>query len=156
MSDIRDATPDERTAILAVEAARQAALIDGDLDTLARIFDDRLVHIHAPGVVHDKRMLLEHVGTRRAYLSIERGELAIRVVGDLAIATGPIVNELRNPDGSARTQRGVVTQVLVRDGDDWRFLNFQLTPLGEEVWGKLPSEQAASAAQSANTEEAAR
>ncbi|KQP02046.1 nuclear transport factor 2 family protein [Leifsonia sp. Leaf264] len=143
MTEIREAQPRERADILALEASRQAALIDGDLDTLARIFDDHLVHIHAPGLVHDKSRLLEHVGTRRAYQAITRGDLEIRIVGDVAIATGPIVNELRNPDGSHRTQRGVVTQVLVRDDDDWRFVNFQLTPLGDEVWGQLPSEQAA-------------
>ncbi len=98
MSEIREATPAERAAILELERTRQQALIEGDLETLSRIFDDRLVHIHAPpGVVHDKAMLIEHVGTRRAYRSIERGELGIRVVGDLAVVTGPIVNELRNP-----------------------------------------------------------
>ena len=152
MTEIRTADAAERDAILALEATRRQALIDGDLDTLARIFDDRLVHIHAPGVVHDKAMLLEHVGTRRAYRSIEHGDLEIRVIGDVAIVTGPIVNELANPDGSMRTQHGVVTQVVVRAASDetedeadaaWRFLNFQLTPRGEEVWGKLPSEQEA-------------
>ncbi|MFE6966174.1 nuclear transport factor 2 family protein [Agromyces sp. NPDC057679] len=146
MTVIRTADAAERDAILALEATRQRALVDGDVDTLARIFDDRLVHIHAPGVVHDKAMLLEHVGTRRAYRSIERGDLEIRVIGEVAVVTGPIVNELANPDGSTRTQHGVVTQVVVRDGEAdaaWRFLNFQLTPRGEEVWGKLPSEQRA-------------
>ncbi|MFF2370536.1 nuclear transport factor 2 family protein [Agromyces sp. NPDC058110] len=148
MTEIRTANAAERDAILALEAERQRALIGGDLETLARIFDDRLVHIHAPGVVHDKAMLLEHVGTRRAYRSIERGDLEIRVIGDVAIVTGPIVNELANPDGSMRTQHGVVTQVVVRGASGksdaaWRFVSFQLTPLGEQVWGKLPSEEEA-------------
>lgn len=138
------ATADARTRgeLLALEERRQNALIDGDLATLDEIFDDALVHIHAPGLVHTKALLLEHVGTRRAYLDIVRGELSIRVIGDVAIMVGPITNMLRNPDGSMREQRGQVTQVA-RRGDDgaWRFVNFQLTPIGEEIWGKLPSEQ---------------
>jgi len=144
VSAVEQADGDVRAEILAVEAQRQRALIDGDLTTLDAIFDPELVHIHAPGLVHTKAMLLEHVGTRRAYLAISRGDLSIRLVGDLAIMVGPITNVLRNPDGSTREQRGVVTQVLRRVGERrWRFLNFQLTPIGEEVWGRLASELAA-------------
>jgi ketosteroid isomerase-like protein len=132
-----------RASLLALEHRRQRALVDGDLAVLDEIFDDDLVHIHAPGLVHTKPMLLEHVGTRRAYLDISRGDISIRMIGDVAILVGPITNVLRNPDGSAREQRGQVTQVARRDDDGtWRFVNFQLTPQGEEVWGRLPSEQA--------------
>lgn len=136
--------PDARTRaeLVALEERRQNALIDGDLAALDAIFDEDLIHIHAPGVVHTKALLLEHVGTRRAYLDIVRGELGIRVFGDVAIMVGLITNTLRNPDGSTREQRGQVTQVVRRGTDGaWRFVNFQLTPLGEEVWGKLPSER---------------
>jgi len=136
--------PDEQTraALLDLESRRQRALVEGDLETLDEIFDPALVHIHAPGLVHDKARLLEHVGTRRAYVDITRGDLDIRLLGDVAIMVGPISNVLRNPDGSPREQRGVVTQVARHTADGWRFVNFQLTPLGEEVWGKLPSELA--------------
>jgi len=144
VSDVEAAGDEVRAEILALEARRQRALIGGDLATLDAIFDEALIHIHAPGLVHTKPMLLEHVGTRRAYLDITRGELTIRVIGDVAIVVGPIVNVLRNPDGSTREQRGQVTQVVRRVApSEWRFLNFQLTPLGDEVWGKLPSELAA-------------
>jgi len=151
MSDVT--TPDEstRAALVALEERRQNALIDGDLAALDEIFDDALVHIHAPGLVHTKPLLLEHVGTRRAYLDIVRGDLDIRVIGDVAIVVGPITNVLKNPDGSMREQRGQVTQIVRRtDAGAWRYVNFQLTPLGEEVWGKLPSEASAG---TASTEE---
>ncbi|MER7796789.1 nuclear transport factor 2 family protein [Microbacterium sp. NPDC096154] len=142
MTAVLEAPADVREAAIALEEERQRALIEGDLATLDRIFDDALIHIHAPGLVHDKAMLMEHVGIRRAYLAISRGELSVRQVGDVAIMVGPIHNSLRNPDGSSREQHGTVTQVLRRTEDGaWRFLNFQLTPIGEEVWGKLPSEQ---------------
>lgn len=135
------ATSDEREQILSAESARQRALIEGDVSALDALFDESLVHIHAPGVVHDKAMLLEHTATRRAYLEITRGELNVRVFGDIAVITGPITNRLRNPDDSERVLAGEVTQVLRRGEEgDWRFLSFQMTPYGEQVWGALPSE----------------
>lgn len=135
-------TTTERDAILALESARQRALIDGDIAALDAMFEESLVHIHAPGVVHTKAMLLEHTATRRAYVEISRGELTVRVFGDTAVMTGSMVNRLRNPDASERTVAGEVTQVLVRGADGvWRFASFQMTPYGEQVWGRLPSEQ---------------
>jgi ketosteroid isomerase-like protein len=127
--------------ILAAEQRRQQALIEVDLDTLDALFDDSLVHIHAPGLVHDKAQLLEHTATRRAYLEITRGSLNVRVFGDVAVVTGPITNRLRTADGGERTLAGVATQVLVRSPDlGWRFVSFQMTPYGEQAWPSLPSE----------------
>ena len=125
----------------AVERRRQQALIDVDLDTLDELFDDTLVHIHAPGVTHSKAQLLEHTATRRAYLDITRGELVTRLIGDVAVITGPITNRLRTADGGERTLAGVATQVLRRDErGDWRFVSFQMTPYGEQAWPALASE----------------
>jgi ketosteroid isomerase-like protein len=132
----------ETAELGAVEQRRRQALIDVDLDTLDELFDDTLVHIHAPGLVHDKAQLLEHTAVRRAYLDITRGELVIRLIGDVAVVTGPITNRLRTADGGERTLAGVATQVLRRDErGGWRFVSFQMTPYGEQAWPALPSEQ---------------
>jgi len=141
MTGLAPADEATRAALLAVEARRREALIDGDLDALDELFEDSLVHIHAPGLVHDKAHLLEHVAARRAYLDMWRGELNMRVSGDIAIVTGELTNRMRAPGGGERTLAGPVTQVLHR-GDDgqWRYVSFQMTPHGEEVWGRLPSE----------------
>ncbi|GAA2697588.1 nuclear transport factor 2 family protein [Actinoplanes palleronii] len=128
-------------ALHAVERRRQQALIDGDLATLDTLFDESLVHIHAPGVVHDKAQLLEHTGTRRAYLAITRGELTVRLFGDVAVITGPITNRLRTAGGGERTLAGVATQVLHRHEHGWRFVSFQMTPYGEQAWPALASEE---------------
>lgn len=130
-----------RNEILAVEERRQRALLDVDLDTLDSLYDESLVHIHAPGVAHTKAQLLEHVATRQAYLDMSRGELQIRLVGDVAIMTGRLTNRLGSEDGTERVVQGMVTQVL-RRGDDgrWRFVSFQMTPDGTQAWGSLPSE----------------
>lgn len=144
MSAVELADEATRAEILAVEERRRQALLAVDVATLDEIFDDDLIHIHAPGLTHTKAMLLEHVATRQAYLDMRRGELLIRVVGDVAVMTGELVNRLATKEGGERQVAGVVTQVL-RRGDDgaWRFLSFQYTPYTEEAWGKLPSEQAA-------------
>ena len=138
---VRAPDPATRAELLAVEARRREALLAVDIPALDELYDDSLVHIHAPGLVHTKAQLLEHVAVRQAYLDMTRGELNIRLVGDVAIMTGRLVNRLRGPDGEERLLGGPVTQVLRRDTNGrWRFLSFQMTPDGEQVWGALPSE----------------
>ena len=142
MSAVETAGPDAAAELLAVEDRRRQALIDVDLAALDELFDDSLVHIHAPGVTMDKAQLLEHTATRRVYLAIDRGDLNLRVIGDVAVITGPITNRLRTAEGGERTLAGVATQVLHRGEDGaWRFVSFQMTPYGEQAWGALPSQQ---------------
>ena len=132
---------DDVTEILATENRRQQALVAVDVDALDGMFEDSLVHIHAPGLTHTKAQLIEHTVTRRAYLEITRGDLNVRVFGDVAVVTGPISNRMRAANGGERTLSGEATQVLHRDADGrWRFVSFQMTPYGEQEWGKLPSE----------------
>jgi len=141
MTAVTTADAETTAALLAVEDRRQKALIAVDLDALDALFDDSIVHIHAPGITHDKAQLLEHTATNRAYLEITRGELNLRVAGDVAVITGPITNRLRTKEGGERTLAGVATQVLLRGDDgEWRFLSFQLTPYGERAWPALDSE----------------
>lgn len=141
MSNMNEPDEETRDEILAVEELRQRALLDVDLVTLDSLYDETLVHIHAPGVAHTKAQLLEHIATRQAYLDMTRGELTIRIIGDVAIMTGRLTNRLGSEDGSERVVGGMVTQVL-RRGDDarWRFVSFQMTPDGTQAWGALPSE----------------
>lgn len=145
MSTVTRADASTAAALRAVEERRLRALCDGDVDALDDLFDESLVHIHAPGLTHSKQQLLEHVATRRPYLGTDRGELNIRLVGDVAIMTGALVNRLRTKEGGERVLGGVATQVLVRADDaalGWRFVSFQMTPDGEQAWDRLPSEQA--------------
>ena len=136
------ADEETRAEILAVEERRQRALLDVDVEVLDDLFDETLVHTHAPGLTHDKAQLLEHVATRAPYKGATRGELTIRVIGDVAIMTGRLVNRLGSPDGSERTVAGQVIQVLRRCEDGgWRFVSFQMTPDGEHVWTATDAER---------------
>lgn len=132
-----------RAEIIAVEERRQQALLDIDLVTLADLYDDSLIHTHAPGLTHTKDQLLEHVASRAPYKGATRGELTIRLIGDVAIMTGRLTNRLGSPDGSERTVAGQVIQVLRRCEDGkWRFVSFQMTPDGEHVWKQTEAEKA--------------
>jgi len=141
MSPVERADETLRAALLAVEEERRRALLAVDLAALDDLYDEALLHIHAPGITHTKAQLLEHVATRQAYLDMTRGELDIRVVGDVAVITGPLHNRLRTAEGGERTVSGAVTQVLrLCDDGRWRFVSFQMTPYGEQAWPALPSE----------------
>ncbi|WP_297081239.1 nuclear transport factor 2 family protein [uncultured Demequina sp.] len=147
MTDVTLADEATRDAILALEERRRQALIDLDMETLDDLYDDALIHIHAPGLVHTKAQLMEHAATRNPYIDMWREDLLMRAIGDVVIVTGPLVNRLRNPGGGERTVRGQVTQVIRRcDDGAWRYLTFQMTPDGEQVWGALKSGSDASQA----------
>jgi len=147
MSAVVVADDATRAEVLAVEERRKQALLAVDLPALADLYDDTLVHTHAPGLTHDKTQLLEHVATRQAYKDMTRGELTIRLVGEVAIMTGRLVNRLGSPDGTERVVSGQVIQVLRRCEDgQWRFLSFQMTPDGEHVWAPTAAEAASLAA----------
>lgn len=108
--------------VLALEQARQAALAAGDLDALAELLADDLVHVHGNGTVHDKTMLLNHLkGTARA---VERKRLKVRVYGDTAVITGDNINRLDQPDGDPRTITVFATQVAHKADGRWRFVSF--------------------------------
>ena len=147
MSAVVVADDATRAEVLAVEERRKQALLAVDLPALADLYDDTLVHTHAPGLTHDKTQLLEHVATRQAYKDMTRGELTIRLVGEVAIMTGRLVNRLGSPDGTERVVSGQVIQVLRRCEDgQWRFLSFQMTPDGEHVRAPTAAEAASLAA----------
>lgn len=136
-----------RAEILAVEERRRQALLDVDLAVLDDLYDDSLIHTHAPGLTHTKAQLLEHVASRAPYRGATRGPLTIRLIGDVAIVTGRLTNRLGSPDGSERTVAGQVIQVLRRCPDGrWRFVSFQMTPDGAHVWNPTEAEAASLAA----------
>ena len=130
MSSTVRSPDDQLTAELhAIELRRQLALVEADLATLDELFDDLLVYTHGHGITHTKQQLMEHTARIRPYLRITRGELLIRIVGDVAVITGPLTNLVRKPDGDQFVLTGVATQVLCRDDEyRWRLITFQMTP----------------------------
>ena len=117
------------------EAARCAALVEDDMDALAELMTDDLVHVHTTGVVHDKAKLLNHAGTFLQFLDVGRGDLTVRPVApDVAVMTGPMTNRVRRRGVDEEViVHAFVTQVWVRQGDAWRIASFHAVRLPDQA-----------------------
>lgn len=111
-----------KDAVMAMERRRCAAIAEGNVEALGTLMADDLVHVHGNGVVHDKAGLIAYLtGSHRR---VEREKLEVRILEDIAIMTGYLINHVTQKDGSISISRLVATQVLRRNGDDWTFTLF--------------------------------
>ncbi|MCY1273267.1 hypothetical protein D3C76_876520 [compost metagenome] len=114
--------------ILRLEDERCRALVQRDLPALAALMDERLVHVHATGKVDDKAQYLEMVERQIDFLSVERGDMRVRVHGDTAIASGRLEQTIvLRESGEERLMKAYATQVWVRGEGGWRQCAFQAT-----------------------------
>lgn len=120
---------DQLTAIEAVEAERQRALVAADRAALERILSEDLIHVHSTAMVHGKSDLIDHVCRMGGFISIERGPVDIRIFGDGALIIGRTVNRVRSREtGQELALEGMATIALRREDGVWRVLLSQLTP----------------------------
>jgi ketosteroid isomerase-like protein len=105
-------------------------LEEGDFVQLTELVDDQLVHIHATGAIDDKSAYLKLVREGITFLRVERKNLDVQVYGELAVATGRLLQRIvLRSSGEQRDMDVVTTQVwLCRDGA-WRQVSFQATNL---------------------------
>lgn len=116
--------------LLEREAARGRALMERDFGTLAQLLANDLIHIHSTGVVQDKAAYLDYVRGPLAYLSVERGDLKVRMLGDAAVMTGTMTNVMQPPGPAAPvTVESHVVQIWVRGAAAWQLSVFQATRL---------------------------
>ncbi|KIY42651.1 hypothetical protein TZ03_00900 [Pseudomonas sp. 10-1B] len=114
--------------ILGLESERCRALVERDLQALAALMDDALVHVHATGKVDDKAQYLEMVAEHIDFLSVERADMRVRVNGDTAIASGRLEQTIvLRASGEQRLMRAYATQVWLRGEDGWRQCAFHAT-----------------------------
>ena len=108
-----------------LETRRQAALVALDMDALADMFADDIVHVHTNGMVHDKAAILGHIRGRAQFAAVDRRNLSVRVYGDTAVLTGNLINTLRIPgEEQPRIMNAFATQVARRIDGAWRFVSF--------------------------------
>jgi ketosteroid isomerase-like protein len=107
--------------ILRQEQKRVEALISADVAALDGLIADDLVHIHADGKIDGKADYLHGVANKYKFHAVERGELRIRIYGDLAVVNGPL-NQVLSVSGTDKQHKisAVVTQVWVRVADGWK------------------------------------
>ena len=125
---------DEVEAVLvARETERREALVTDDMEKLADLLTDDLVHVHTTGAVHDKTRLLHHAGVFLRFLDVQRGPLKIRRICEhSAVMTGPMTNRvcLRGEDEQV-TINAFVTQLWVKCDGQWRIASFHSVRLPE-------------------------
>jgi ketosteroid isomerase-like protein len=116
------------TLLKNLEARRLSALKDRHAATLQSLIADDYIHVHSTGKVDDKAGFIK--GTLDRPRRSERGELSIRVYGDLAVITGEQSNQAVNADGSTGTAaRFMATQVAHREKNTWRLVSMHVTPI---------------------------
>lgn len=113
----------------ALEARRCAAISAGDIEALRAMLSDDYLHVHMTGHLDDRDGHLKAVASRPR--RTERGPLAIRFYGEVAVLTGELTNHTTNAAGEVRTVRAYCHQVATRHEDGWRFVSIQLTPMAE-------------------------
>jgi hypothetical protein len=124
--------------LLELESLRRKCLVEGDFDRLATLFANELTYVHSIGTVQDKPTYLAYVRGPARFLSIERGDLTVKVYGDVAVMTGNMTNALTAPNLQAPVVvQAFVTQVWKHDPPTgWRMANFQATRLPAGEGGK--------------------
>ncbi|MFC0278426.1 nuclear transport factor 2 family protein [Falsigemmobacter intermedius] len=120
----------ETTALLALETQRCNALMEGDRAALAALLRDDLVHVHMNGKADDLATYLDGVGGRYRFHNIRRSDMVVRVIGDCAVMTGVLDQELEIlATGERRQMHGFVTQTWHREGEGWRQGTCHVAPL---------------------------
>lgn len=113
-----DTTRDE---ILALEKRRCAALTSHDLAALRDLMADDLVHIHGNGAIDDKAGYLEGVETKYVFHRVERGDLNVRIYGDVAVVIGTLDQTVSVRGIDKRNEiKAITTQTWVRTGAGWK------------------------------------
>jgi hypothetical protein len=106
-----------KAELIELEQRRCQALEGVDREALAEICDGDLIFVHGNGKIEDKRAHMRDMGPRRT----ERGELDVRVYGDIALMVGPqtVIYPGREP------AHFIATQVWIRRPSGWKLLAFQ-------------------------------
>lgn len=123
--------PGLEAMLLAREAERRDALVGDDMDRLANLVADDVVHVHTTGMVHDKAKLLHHAGAFLRFFDVERGPLTIRrLCPDAAVMTGTMTNTVgRRGEDERVTVNAFVTQVWARRDGRWQIVSFHAVRL---------------------------
>ena len=114
-------------AVLAAEADRYRAMVDGDVDALRRMCDPALRYVVSSGETESLESWLAKIGDGRfRYERIEHPVDRVDIRGELAVVSGRM-HAHGKMDGVMTTIASVTTGVLVRDGASWRLLIFHAT-----------------------------
>jgi hypothetical protein len=114
-------------AILAAEADRYRAMVDGDVDALRAMCDPALRYILSTGEIDTLESWLAKIADGRyRYDRIEHPVERVDIRGDIAVVSGRM-HMYGVVDGALLTASNLTTGILTRDGSTWRLLVFHAT-----------------------------
>jgi hypothetical protein len=114
-------------AILAAEADRYRAMVDGDVDALRAMCDPALRYILSTGEIDTLESWLAKIAEGRyRYDRIEHPVERVDIRGDVAVVSGRMLMS-GALDGALLTASNLTTGILTRDGSTWRLLVFHAT-----------------------------
>lgn len=112
----------EKQAVVDVIEAFHAALVAGDSTTALSLLADDVVILESGGTENKDHYRSGHIsGDMRFAQAVprERGEIDVRVLGDVAWASSTSVTQGRMGDREINSQ-GAELVVLARDGGSWK------------------------------------
>ncbi|MGH1466383.1 MAG: nuclear transport factor 2 family protein [Cognatishimia sp.] len=102
------------------EKARCEKLMNNDVDGLAQMLADNLVHVHLNGMMDDKTAYLACVRDRFRFLSVRRENLNIRIQGDVGVMIGELIQRTKTLATKEEFDiKAVTTQVWERKDGIW-------------------------------------
>lgn len=110
-----------RQEIVQLEKRRCDALTSGNVAALGALMADDLVHIHGNGTIDAKAAYLNGVESKYVFHRIERGDLNIRVYGEVAVVIGTLSQtvSVRGID-KLNEISALTTQTWVRGDAGWK------------------------------------
>jgi ketosteroid isomerase-like protein len=116
--------------LLQLDRDRCQALVAGDHDRLRQILHPDLFHVHARGTVEDCEHYLDSL-SQRTFAIVQRfDDLKVRDFGNTAFMSGrQLAESVRRATGERVRIDSMVTQVWTLEGDRWRQLSYQTTPI---------------------------
>ncbi|MET3600777.1 nuclear transport factor 2 family protein [Martelella mangrovi] len=116
--------------VLAVEAVRLQAMLDGDVKTLARITGADYVHVESSGQLRSKTdFLAGFTNGEYRFIAFVIDENAVNVLGSAAVVTGRYHNVIETPGGVQPVKHARHMRVYaLRDGQ-WINIAHQATAL---------------------------
>ena len=133
MSDTEAPNKDEK-GVLQAERQRCEALENDDFATLKGLISRDIIHTHTRGNTDDFDSFFYHIQNRIGFVQCRRGPLTVRIVGNVAIMTGPMQNVVRFRGESEDIRVSAqVMQAWEWLGDRWQLLAFQATTVPQSI-----------------------
>lgn len=115
--------------ILEMERARCDAMVRADIASLANLFADDMVWVHASAKVDVKDGVLRSIGSGKTkYLEINCSDQAVRLYGNMAIVGGQADMTLVS-GGETKVLKNRYTISWVKGSNGWKVVNWQSTPV---------------------------